>query len=82
MRHRYLVFLVYTILQLSSSEKSLTKWIKSNLKTVGEQCRFAANETIKYFVLWVLKMYHQFNDEEKVVTLIFNPKVELKFSFV
>lgn len=81
MRHWYLVFLAYTILQLSSSEKSLTKWIKSNLKTVGDQCRFATNETIKYFVLWVLKMYHQLNDEEKVITLIFNPKAELRFSF-
>jgi len=80
-RHWYLVFLAYTILQLSSKEKSLTKWFKSNLKTIGDQCRFATNETIKYFVLWVLKMYHQLNDEEKVITLIFNPKAELRFSF-
>ena len=81
MRHWYLVFLAYTILQLSSNEKSLTKWIKSNLNTVGDQCRFATNETIKYFVLWVLKMYHQLNDEEKVVTLVFDPKAKLRFSF-
>ena len=80
-RHWYLVFLAYTILQLSSKEKSLTKWFKSNLKTIGDQCRFATNETIKYFVLWVLKMYHQLNDEEKVITLIFNPKAKLRFSF-
>lgn len=80
-RHWYLVFFAYTILQLSSHEKSLTKWITSNLQTVGDQCRFAANETIKYFVLWILKMYHQFNDEEKVVTLVFDPKANLRFSF-
>lgn len=80
-RHWYLVFSAYTILQLSSNEKSLTKWLNSNLRTIGDQCRFAANETIKYFVLWVLKMYHQLNDEEKVVTLVFNPKAELRFNF-
>ena len=80
-RHWYLVFLAYTILQLSSNEKSLTKWLKSNLKTIGDQCRFVTNETIKYFVLWVLKMYHQLNDEEKIITLIFNPKAKLRFSF-
>lgn len=80
-RHWYLIFSAYTILQLSSQEKSLTKWVKSNLKTVGDQCRFATNETIKYFVLWVLKMYHQLNDEEKVVTLVFNPKAKLRFKF-
>jgi len=80
-RHWYLVFLAYTILQLSSHEKSLTKWITANLQTVGDQCRFATHETIKYFVLWVLKMYHQLNDEEKVVTLVFDPKANLRFSF-
>jgi len=80
-RHWYLVFSAYTLLQLSSNNKNLTKWINSNLITIGDQCRFAANETIKYFVLWVLKMYHQFNDEEKVVTLIFNPKAKLRFAF-
>ena len=51
------------------------------IKTIGDQCRFATNETIKYFVLWILRMYHQLNDEEKVITLIFNPKAELRFSF-
>jgi len=79
-RHWYLVFSAYTLLQLSSSEKSLTKWINSNLNTSGDQCRFAVNETIKYFALWVMKMYHSINDEEKVVTLIFNPKEKLRFS--
>lgn len=81
MRHWYLVFSAYTILQLSSADKNLTKWLHSNLKTIGDQCRFAVNETIKYFVLWVLKMYHQLNDEEKVITLIFNPKAQLRFAF-
>ena len=81
-RHWYLVFLAYTILQLSSNEKSLTKWVKSNLKTIGDQCRFATNETIKYFILWVLKMYHQLNDEEKVITLVFDPKAKNRFSLV
>ena len=80
-RHWYLVFLAYTILQLSSHEKSLTKWVKSNLKTVGDQCRFATDESIKYFVLWVLKMHHQFKDKEKVVTLVFDPKAKSRFSF-
>ena len=79
-RHWYLVFSAYTLLQLSSSEKSLTKWINSNLKTIGDQCRFAVNETIKYFALWVMKMYHSIHDEEKVVTLIFNTKAKLRLS--
>jgi SRSO17 transposase len=80
-RHWHLVFLAYTILQLSSHEQSLTKWVSSNLKTIGDQCRFAVSEIIKYFVLWILKMYQYYNDEEKVVTLIFNPKAQFRFSF-
>ena len=80
-RHWYLVFSAYTILQLSSPEKNLTKWLNTNLRTIGDKCRFAANETIKYFILWVMKMYHQINDEEKVITLVFNPKAKLRFSY-
>jgi hypothetical protein len=80
-RHWYLVFLAYTLLQLSATNKSLTKWFNSNLKTVGDHCRFAMQETIKYFILYVLKIYQTCHDEEKIITLIFNPKADFRFSF-
>lgn len=79
-RHWYLVYAAYTLLHLSTQDKNLTKWFNAQFKTIGERCRYAASETIQHFVLWVIRMHHQLKDEEKVVSLIFNPKAKIRFT--
>lgn len=80
-RHWYLVYAAYTLLHLSTQDKNLTKWFNAQFKTIGERCRYATSETIQHFVLWVIRMHHQLKDEEKVVSLIFNPKEKIRFTF-
>ena len=59
-RHWNLVFLAYTLLQFESCSGPLTKWIKSNVVTIGGKCRLAACEIVRSFILW---SYHHLQQE-------------------
>ncbi len=49
-RHWDLVFLAYTLLQIESLSGPLSKWIKSNVVTIGGKCRIASAETLRSFI--------------------------------
>jgi len=80
-KHWYLVFAAYTLLHLSTQDKNLMTWFNAQFNTIGDRCRYAASETIQHFVLWIIRMHHQLKDEEKVVSLVFNPKAKVRFTF-
>lgn len=52
-RHLCLVFLAYTVLQLSSLHKSLRRWLRSNVGTFGSKCRLSFQETVRSFILFI-----------------------------
>ncbi|MFQ5825399.1 MAG: IS701 family transposase, partial [bacterium] len=73
-RHWYLVFLSYTLLTLSSMDRSLRKWVHANVRTIGEKCRWAATEIIRNFTLWVLKQNSLQKGANEILTLVFESK--------
>ena len=70
-RHWYLVFLSYTLLTLSSLDRSLRKWVTANVQTIGEKCRWATTEIIRNFTLWVLKQNSLHKSAQEILTLVF-----------
>jgi SRSO17 transposase len=78
-RHWYLVFLAYTLLQLGAFDRTLCRWLKANIGTIGERCRFTATEIVRTFILFVLRMHKLRYDTEEMMTLIYLPKAKLKF---
>ena len=77
-RHWYLVFLAYTLLQLSTNDRTLGRWLKANLKTIGDKCRFTGLEIIRSFIVFVLKMRDLQHDAETILTLSYLPEAKLK----
>lgn len=77
-RHWYLVFLAYTLLQLSVFDRTLRRWLKANIDTIGEKCRFTATEIVKAFILFVLRMHEMNYDAQEIITLVYLPRAKLK----
>lgn len=77
-RHWYLVFLAYTLLQLSVFDRTLRRWLKANIDTIGEKCRFTAAEVVKAFILFILRMNELKYDVKEIMTLLYLPKAKLK----
>lgn len=79
-RHWNLVFLAYTLLELESSSGPLTKWIKSNVVTIGGKCRMASSEIVRSFIFWTYQQLNQQKDPDLVFTKIFNNNRQLKLA--
>jgi SRSO17 transposase len=77
-RHWYLVFLAYTLLQLSAFDRTLSRWLKANIDTIGEKCRFTATEIVRTFILFVLRLKELNYDADKIMTLIYLPRAKIK----
>lgn len=78
-RHWYLIFLAYTLLQIGAFDRTLRRWLKANIGTIGEKCRFTATEIVRTFILFILRMHKLKYDTEEIMTLIYLPKAKLKF---
>jgi len=80
-RHWDLVFLAYTLLQIESLSGPLSKWITSNVVTIGGKCRIASAEIFRSFIFWA---YHHFNQEydfDQVFKIAAKGNPQLKFNF-
>jgi SRSO17 transposase len=80
-RHYALVFLAYTLLQLSSLQRSLCRWLSANLKTIGGKCQLAAVELLRSFILFVVKATQQEQSVDEVVELCFKSSAQIRFTF-
>lgn len=76
-RHWYLVFLSYTLLTLDSMDRNLRKWVLSNVKTIGEKCRWTTSEIIRDFTLWVLKQNSLQKSADEILTIVFASQAKI-----
>jgi len=76
-RHWYLVFLAFTLLQLSSLDKGLVRVFKNNMASIGSSCRQAVNDTIRSFILFVLKQHSLNRNLDEIITIIFSSRAQL-----
>lgn len=82
-RHWYLVFLAFTLLQLSSMDKGLRRLFKNNAVSIGSKCRQAVNDTIRSFIFFVLKQNSLNRDLDEIIKIVFSSRAQLgkQFSF-
>jgi len=80
-RHWYLVFLSYTLLTLNSMDRTLRKWVHTNVRTIGEKCRWATTEIIRDFTLWILKQNTLQRNAREILTLVFESKNNIGLRF-
>lgn len=80
-RHYALVFLAYTLLQLSSLQRGLHKWLSANLTTIGGKCQLAAVELLRSFILFVVRETSNARSPDEVVELCFRPNASMRFAF-
>ena len=80
-RHWDLVFLAYTLLQIQSSASSLSRWLKSNVVTIGGKCRLVTCELVRSFIFWAYNQYQQKKEPNKIFELIVTNNTQLKFDF-
>jgi len=76
-RHWYLVFLSYTLLTLNSTDGSLHKWVKTNVRTIGEKCRRTISEITRDFILWVLKQNQLQKSADEILTIVFASEAKI-----
>jgi SRSO17 transposase len=80
-RHWDLVFLTYTLLTLESSTGPLTKWIKSNVVTIGGKTRLAYSEILRSFIFWANQFFNQDKDVDYIFEMAMKGNPQLKFQF-
>ena len=80
-RHWDLVFLAYTLLQVESLSGPLSKWIKSNVVTIGGKCRIASAEILRSFIFWAYQNFNQENDVDQVFKIAMKGNPQLKLVF-
>lgn len=82
-RHWYLVFLAFTLLQLSSMDKGLRRLFKNNAISIGSKCRQAVNDTIRSFIFFVLKQNSLNRNSDEIIKIVFSSRAQLgkRFSF-
>ena len=80
-RHFPLVFLAFTLLQLSSLNRGLGKWLNANSKTIGGKCQMAAVEVLRAFILFVAKETSQERSPDEIAELCFRPAAQIRFAF-
>lgn len=80
-RHWNLVFLAYTLLQIESMDGPLSKWIKSNVVTIGGKCRMVSCEIFRSFIFWSYKYFNQENEPDKIFEMAFKGTSQLKLNF-
>jgi len=80
-RHFQLVFLAFTLLQLSSLNRGLGKWLSANLRTIGGKCQLAAVEILRAFIVFVARETSRQRSADEIVELCFRPAAQLRFSF-
>jgi len=80
-RHWDLVFLAYTLLQIESLSGPLSKWIKSNVVTIGGKCRIASAEILRSFIFWAYQYFNQDYDVDHIFKIAAkgNPQLKLEF---
>jgi len=80
-RHWYLVFLSYTLLTLSSMDSRLHKWLRTNVKTIGEKCRWTINEITRDFILWILKQNSLKKSADEIISIVFASQAKIGTRF-
>ncbi|MEW6686628.1 MAG: IS701 family transposase [Candidatus Edwardsbacteria bacterium] len=80
-RHFCLVFLAYTLLQLSSLNRGLYKWLQANIKTIGGKCHLVAVEILRSFIMFIIKATSQRKSVDEVLEICFRPSAQLRFTF-
>ncbi len=78
-RHWDLVFLAYTLLQIESLAGPLSKWITSNVVTIGGKCRIASAEIFRSFIFWAYQQFNQDTSADNVFKIAMkgNPQLQL-----
>jgi len=79
-RHWNLVFLAYTLLEFESCSGHLSKWIKSNVVTIGGKCRMATSEIVRSFIFWTYHQINKDNDPESIFNHIISNGKQLKLA--
>ena len=70
-RHWYLVFLTYTLLELSSLDSGLMKVLKANAVSIGNRCREAMQDVGRSFILWVVRQTARGKDLYEIFDLAY-----------
>jgi SRSO17 transposase len=80
-RHWDLVFLAYTLLQIESCTGTLSKWIKSNVVTIGSKSRVISCELFRSFIFWAYQYFDQGDKPDQIFKRTFLKNRQLQFNF-
>jgi len=69
-RHWTLVFTAYSILKQGVVGSSLCKWLNARLQTIGDGCRYAANQLLESLVMLVYKLAAQYQTPAEIMRVI------------
>jgi len=78
-RHWYLVFVAFTLLQLSSMDSGLLRLFKTNAASIGNKCRQAVCDTIRSFIIWSIKLSAVGMSSKEIFEIAFVPNGRLRF---
>jgi len=79
-RHWYLVLRAYSLLRPGTLDAVLNRWLNVNVGTIGERCRFACAEVLRFFILLVLKQDERHFDPNAILKNALSSGRQLKLA--
>jgi len=77
-----MVFLADTLLQLNAMVGTLTRWFKTNVKSLSGKCNIVKNQVVRSFISWTLKQSHLHQEVDDILEMAFLPQKQLRFTLV
>jgi hypothetical protein len=80
-RHYRMVFLADTLLQLNALVGPLTRWFKTNVKSLAGKCTMVKTEVVRSFIAWTLRKAYFAEEADFILTKAFAPQSALRITF-
>jgi hypothetical protein len=81
-RHFRMVFLADTLLQLNAMVGTLTRWFKTNVKSLSGKCNIVKNQVVRSFISWTLRQSQLHQEVDDILEMAFLPQKQLRFTLV
>jgi len=81
-RHFRMVFLADTLLQLNAMVGTLTRWFKTNVKSLSGKCNIVKSQVVRSFISWTLRQSQLHREVDDILEMAFLPQKQLRFTLV
>jgi hypothetical protein len=71
-----------TLLQLDAMVGTLTRWFKTNVKSLSGKCNIVKSQVIRSFISWTLRQSQLHQEVDDILEMAFFSQKQIRFTLV